>query len=183
MKSLFTIHVGEYLVGTHIEHAFPRWNVWLPSKDTGIDLLVTDKTNRKSVSLQVKFSKDFNPTCDSPLLQGRLLAAGWWNLDARKIQKSNADFWLFVLPSFVEKKISFIILPPAELLRRLRSIHGTKKNRIDSYLRVTKTKKCWEARGLPNADHDLIALDRFTDKKRDFTMYLDAWNQIETRLK
>ncbi len=32
----------------------------IPSKDTGIDLLVTDSKNRSAVSLQVKFSKDFN---------------------------------------------------------------------------------------------------------------------------
>jgi hypothetical protein len=92
VKPLFTVHAGEYLVGAHIEHIFPQWNVWLPSKDTGVDLLVTDARNRKSVSLQVKFSKDFNPTHGSPLLQSRLLAAGWWSHDARKIQKSNADF-------------------------------------------------------------------------------------------
>ena len=61
MKQLFTVHVGEYLVGEEIERTFPRWNVWLPSKDTGVDLLVTDAKNRKAVSLQVKFSKDFTP--------------------------------------------------------------------------------------------------------------------------
>ena len=182
MKPMFTVHVGEYLVGSYIEHNYSNWNVWLPSKDTGVDLLVSDKRNRKTVSLQVKFSKDFNPSHGSPVLQSRLLSAGWWNLDARKIAKSNADFWLFVLPSFVEKEISFIIIPPAELLRRFRKIHGA-KNRIDSYLRITKTKKCWDARGLPNADQELIALDRFTDKKRDFTIYLDAWKQIEARLR
>jgi predicted helicase len=71
MKPLFTVHVGEYLVGEHIERTYPRWNVWVPSKDTGIDLLVTEAQNRKMVSLQVKFSKDFNPTHASPLLQSR----------------------------------------------------------------------------------------------------------------
>ena len=88
-----------------------------------------------------------------------------------------------MLPSFVEKEISFIILPPRELLRRLKAIHGTPKKRIHSYLRVTKTKRCWEARGLPNADHDLIALDRFSDSNRDFTGFLNAWKPIEKQLK
>ncbi len=183
MKPLFTVHAGEYLVGAYLERTYPRWNVWVPSKDTGVDLLVTDTRNRKAVSLQVKFSKDFNPTHGSLLLQGRLLAAGWWSHDARKIRKSNADFWLFVLPSFVEKETSFIILPPVELLRRFKAIHGAAKKRIDSYLRVTKTKRCWEARGLPNADQELIALDRFRDENRDFTVFLNAWKQIEACLK
>ena len=61
MKPISSIHAGEYLVGTHIEENYKTFNVWLPSKDTGIDLLVTDKTNNKTVSLQVKFSKDFLP--------------------------------------------------------------------------------------------------------------------------
>jgi hypothetical protein len=184
MKPLFTIHAGEYLVGAYIEHKYPRWNVWLPSKDTGIDLLVTDAKNRKAVSLQVKFSKDFNPTHGGTLDQNRLLAAGWWTHDTSKIQKSNADFWIFVLPSFVEKKrTSYIILPPAELLRRFKAIHVTPKKRIDSYLRVTKTNRCWEARGLANADQELIALDRFSDADRDFTMFLNTWKQLEGRLK
>jgi hypothetical protein len=67
-------------------------------------------------------------------------------------------------------------------LRRYKAIPATAKKRIDSYLRVTKTKRCWEARGLPNADQELIALDRFTDEKRDFTVFLNAWKQIKTRL-
>ena len=69
MKPLFTIHAGEYLTGEYIERNYPHWNVWVPSKDTGIDLLVTDETNSKTVSLQVKFSKDFNPTNRSLLVQ------------------------------------------------------------------------------------------------------------------
>ena len=134
------------------------------------------------MSLQVKFSKDYSFN-RSPLLQSRLIAGGWWSLDARKIQKSNADFWIFVLPSFVEKETSFIILSPEELVRRYKAIPATAKQRIASYLRVTKTQRCWEARGLPNADMELIAFDRFTDENRDFTVFLNAWKQIEVRLK
>ena len=37
MKTLFTIHAGEYLVGDYIQDFYPRWNVWVPSKDTGIE--------------------------------------------------------------------------------------------------------------------------------------------------
>jgi hypothetical protein len=182
MKPLFTIHAGEYLVGEYLERTFPRWNVWLPSKDTGVDFLVTDSRNRKSVSLQVKFSKDYSFN-GSPLLQSRMLSGGWWSLDARKIQKSNADFWIFVLPSFVEKKSSFIILSRDELVRRFKAIHGAAKQRIDLFLCVTKTKRCWESRNLHKADLELIAFDRFEDKNRDFTEFLNDWNQIEARLK
>ena len=183
MKPLFTIHAGEYLVAEHIERAHPRWNVWVPSKDTGIDLLVTDARNRKTVSLQVKFSKDFSPGSGSLLVQNRLLARGWWTHDPDKIRNSKADFWVFVLPSFVEKVVSFIVLPPAELLRRFKAIHGLGSRRVHSYLQVVKSGRCWEARGLSKADQELVALDRFIDSDRDFTEFLDAWKPVAARLK
>lgn len=56
MKSLFTVHAGEYFVGSHIETHYPKWNVWVPSKDTGIDLLVTNAGNTKD--------RDFTPFLD-----------------------------------------------------------------------------------------------------------------------
>jgi hypothetical protein len=59
MRPIFTVHAGEYLVGTYIEENLPHLNVWIPSRDIGTDLLVTDSTNKRAVSLQVKFSKDF----------------------------------------------------------------------------------------------------------------------------
>ncbi len=183
MRPIFTVHAGEYLVGDYIERAYPRWNVWVPSKDTGIDLLVSDAKNRKTVCLQVKFSKDFNPTQRSPLLQSRLVATGWWTHDPKKIRESNADFWVFVLPSFVEKRTSFIIVPPAELLRRLTAIHGKSNKRIQSYLEVTKSKRCWETRGLGIGDREHAVLGRFSNSDRDFTLFLNAWEQIEKRLK
>lgn len=183
MKTLFTVHGGEYLVGDYIQRVYPRWNVWVPSKDTGIDLLVTDSRNRKAVSLQVKFSKDFNPTHKSILVQNKLMALGWWTHQDQKIQKSKADFWVFVLPSFIEHETSFIIIPPNDLLRRFRAIHGRAGKRIQSYISVTKTGRCWETRGLPKADQEHIAYDRFSSESRDFTRFLNAWHQVDKRLK
>src|SRR5882724_1912999 len=163
MKPLFTVHAGEYLVGSHIEEKCRKWNVWVPSKDTGIDLLVTDASNRKAVSLQVKFSKDFNPTHRPAFLQNKLKSAGWWTHQEKKIKESRADFWVFVLPSFTEHETSFIIIPPVELMRRLHAIHGRIGNRIHSYLWVTKTGRCWESRGLSRDDQELLAFGRLTN--------------------
>ena len=65
MKTLFTIHAGEYLVGNHLEKKYKKdIKVWIPSKDIGTDLLVTDSENKKSVSLQVKFSRDYSANND-----------------------------------------------------------------------------------------------------------------------
>lgn len=40
MKTLFTVHAGEFLVGSEIEKRITGANVWVPSKDKGIDLLI-----------------------------------------------------------------------------------------------------------------------------------------------
>lgn len=184
MKPLFTVHAGEYLVGSHIEARYPGWNIWLPSKDTGVDLLVTNGRNTNTVSLQVKFSKDFNPTLRflRPILLNKIVAAGWWAHQEAKIKDSCADFWVFVLPSFTEHENSFIIITPRELLRRLKSIHGKARKRIHSYLWITKSGCCWEARGLNNADEEMIAFDRFRNDARDFSQFLNAWSGLEQRL-
>jgi hypothetical protein len=183
MRPLFTVHAGEYLVGAHIEQTHPKWRIWIPAKDTGVDLLLTDSRKRKMVSLQVKFSKDFNPTNRPDLIQNKLRATGWWTHQPQKIQKSEADFWVFVLPSFMEGQTSFIIIPPSELFRRFQAIHGRIGKTIHSFLSVTKTNRCWEVRDLPREDQELLVFDRFSDKPRNFTEYLNAWQQIERRLK
>ena len=59
MKPLFTVHAGEYLVGSYIEENFKNLNVWVPSKDTGIDLLVTDSENKYSAHYRSNFQKIF----------------------------------------------------------------------------------------------------------------------------
>ncbi len=47
MKPLFTVHEGEFLVGDYINRKFRRkYDVWVPTKDIGIDLLVTRKQRR-----------------------------------------------------------------------------------------------------------------------------------------
>lgn len=100
MKPIFSVHAGEYLTGSYIEQKFPNVNLWIPAKDTGIDLLVSDRPNRKTVSLQVKFSKDFLVTSKNwkaPEFQHKLRACGWWTLNSEKLLCSHADYWVFVL--------------------------------------------------------------------------------------
>lgn len=79
MRPIFTIHAGEFLVADYIERNYAKdgLRVWVPSKDDGIDLLVTSKDCRHAVSVQVKFSKDFdhNRDCD---------ASGWWLINRKK---------------------------------------------------------------------------------------------------
>ena len=46
MKPIFTIHAGEYLVGAVLEKKCPDWEIWLPSRDVGTDLLIRHKRTR-----------------------------------------------------------------------------------------------------------------------------------------
>jgi hypothetical protein len=141
MQPLFTIHAGEYLVGSHLEQELTdpngdEINVWVPSKDTGIDFLVTDKKNKKTTSLQVKFSKDFLITHGRSEYQEKLISCGWWTLNREKIRNSPADYWIFVLHTFNAKNMQYVILTPQQLIERLDLIHPTAKS-LQTYLWVS----------------------------------------------
>ncbi len=178
MKSLFTIHAGEFVVGDYIERTFRRVHLWIPAKDSGVDLLVTDSVNKKTISLQVKFSRDFLVTHLSAIFQEPLNAVGWWSLTQDKIIRSKADYWVFVLQGFQRRSTDFIIIKPSELLTRLVSIHGNKKT-IQSYLWVTKNNRCWETRGLKREEQMAITQEQYSHDERNFSEYLNAWAPIQ----
>jgi hypothetical protein len=179
MKPLFTIHAGEYLVGSHIEQKFARKvNVWIPSTDTGIDLLLSNRDSTRTASIQVKFSKDFLPT--NPILQDKeshLKSCGWWTINQGKLANSPAQFWVFVLLGFRTER-DFVIVRPKDLLQRLRRIFGEKPSTFQSYLWVTKQAKCWEARGLKKDDQRRISKGDYEDELRNLTDCLNNWKPI-----
>ncbi len=182
MKPIYTVNAGEYLVGSFIEENFKNLNIWIPSKDTGIDILLTNSGNNKSISLQVKFSKDFLPTSFDDIFQRGLKACGWWSLNLGKIEKSEADFWIFVLHSFKHKENQFIIIKPSELIQKYKSFNKITKS-IQSYFWVTEKNRCWETRGLKKQDHILIANDHYKNEFRNFSKYLNDWKIITKLLK
>ena len=177
MKPLFTIHAGEYLVGSHVEHQFRRVKVWIPTKDTGTDLLVSDRLKRHSVSLQVKFSKDWLVNQKDLAVQRGLKAMGWWTIDSDKLRHSEADYWVFVLQDFAGRSFDFVVIPSQELFRRLQAIHGRQK-RIQTYLWITNKGRCWETRDLKKRDQISIADGTYKNKTRDFTNWLNTWSPI-----
>ena len=178
MRPLFTIHAGEFLVGEHIERTYPGVKVWVPTKDTGVDLLLTGDSNRRTVSLQVKFSRDFLATHMAPEFQKPLRACGWWTLNREKIAHSTADYWVFVLLGFARRSTDYVVIKPQELLTRLTDIHGSPKI-LQSYLWVTEKNRCWETRGLAKAEQSSIADDRYSGGARDFTAHLNDWRCVE----
>ena len=177
MQPLFTLHAGEYLVGAHIERLFKKTNVWVPVRDTGVDLLVSDPENRRTASLQVKFSKDFLVTHMRPEFQDRLRACGLWAINRDKLAKSPADYWVFVLQAFASRSTDFVVVPRQELLTRLTGIHGAQKI-IQTYIWVTREQKCWETRGLNRADQLLVAQGQYRNRERDLTQWLNNWEAI-----
>ena len=187
MKTIYSIHGGEYLAGSHIEGRFPNVNLWLPAKDTGIDLLVSDRANHCIVSLQVKFSKDYlvaHMKKEAPEFQRTLRACGWWTLNSDKMSKSPADYWVLVLQGFYNASVDYVVIPPNELSQRLKDIHHIPPDEKPPknwqvYLWVTNTNQCWETRGLSKDEKLLIARDNFSDPNRDFKKYRDAWGAVE----
>jgi len=177
MKPLFTIHAGEYLVGALVEKRFKRLNVWIPLRDTGLDLLVSDRRNSRSISLQVKFSKDFLVTHMGPAFQKQLRACGWWTINREKLRASPADYWVFVVQGFASRTVDFVVIPRSKLWRKLSAIHGPAK-RIQSYIWITEGKRCWETRGLNRSDQLLIAHGDYKSPHRDLTPWLNNWRPL-----
>ena len=178
MRPLFTVHAGEYLVGAHIERSFKGTNVWVPVRDTGVDLLVSDEANTKTISLQVKFSKDFLVTHHGPEFQKALRACGWWTINRAKLAKSPAAYWVFVLQGFASRSTDFLVIPREELLRRLDAIHGQQKL-FQMYLWTTERNMCWETRGLSRAEELQVAQGTFADTSRNLSQWLNNWKPVE----
>jgi hypothetical protein len=174
MRPIFTLHAGEYLVADHLEKTYKDFRVWVPSKDTGVDLLVTDKDHRNAVSLQVKFSKDF--------MNLGFKASGWWTLKPEKIAGSEADLWVFALYNFDKRTPHYIIIPPQRLGEMLLTLHG-RERLFQTYFCVSNINRCWATRGLSKADELLIAQGTYENPARDFTPYLENWEPLEERLR
>jgi hypothetical protein len=179
MRPLFTIHAGEYVVGEELERKFKsKINVWVPTKDIGIDLLVTNKANTSAISFQVRFSRDYLTTHLSAEFQEPMRACGWFKLSRNKIKASTADYWVFVVLGSKKRSRDYVIPRPKELLKRLDRIHGRKKD-FQVYIWVTEKKRCWETRNLLKSKQRDIAFNTFVDRYRDFSPYLNNWRMIK----
>ena len=191
MKPIFTIHAGEYLVASHLEEKFKGLQIWLPSSDTGIDLLVTNpkfnaQNSVRAASLQVKFSKDFlgnkgGGKNSASSINSKIKSGGWWTFKYEKIEKSQADLWVLVLYRFSHRDYDFVIIEPSNLLERYRKL-GNTSGTIQSYVWVTENCQCWETRGLGKTGQEAIATNVFKDPIRDFSQFLNNWQPLEEKV-
>ena len=174
MKPLFTIHEGEFLVGDYINRRLGRrFDVWVPSKDAGVDLLVTRKRREgKPVRLQVKFSRSFDIGED---FAGHVVATSWYRLEPSKIRKSAADLWVFVILTLKHKE-HFVVIPKRDLQKR---IPAKPRKRWDLYLWVYDDGSCYQVRDLNPEDRFGTIRRGVRDKRRDFCEWLENWRVLE----
>ncbi|MDR2073357.1 MAG: hypothetical protein LBP60_07995 [Spirochaetaceae bacterium] len=179
MKPLLTIHGGEYLVGERLEKQFPRSEVWVPVKDTGTDLLLTNPADRrKNAGIQVKFSKDFLPG-EKKIFQQNFAAQGWFNLPpVDTIRNSTADIWILAPYSFEDRNVYCVVLHPRKLADRLETLG----NRDKLYLWITRDKqRCFAVRGLSRKEQERLAAGDYhgLETERDFSPWLENWTVLE----
>jgi hypothetical protein len=186
MRSLFTIHAGEYLVGQYIEDNFKKLNVWIPSKDTGIDFLVTNKSNTKSISFQVKLSKDYSSSQRKNEIEQGITVGGWLTLRHDKIEQSNADYWVIaILPNERYLKPIYIVIEPKVLLMKLKAVQSngvSKTYHIYPWIKKGKGNEfefAINGRGLSKSEKVILKNNPRSIKDRDLTEFLDNWQCLK----
>ena len=174
MKPIFTIHEGEFLAGDHINRRLGhKYDVWVPTKDSGVDLLVTRKRHRgQAVGLQVKFSRCFEIRAE---LAPRLIATSWFTLEPQKIRRSQADLWVFVILTLKHDR-HFVVIPKRELQKRIPRNSAKKWN---LYLWVYNNRTCYQVRDLGKEEKFDTMHRGVRDQHRDFSEWLENWKLID----
>lgn len=176
MTPIFTVHAGEYLVGTYLEQKFPSCHVWIPSKDSGIDLLLTDASCSRAVPLQVKYSRDYVDSSPADPTFQAITRSSFISVNRQKLEKSPARYWVIVLHSFTSKSPRFLVLTPDELFQRIKVHHG-RQSTYRLYFTVVGEAKCWELR-CPVAEKRAALASGTVTPSRDFSEFLDDWSKI-----
>ena len=174
MKPLFTIHEGEFLVGDHINRRLGhKYDVWVPTRDSGVDLLVTRKRRLgKGVGLQVKFSRGFSIREE---MARHLIATSWFTLEPRKIRRSQADLWVFVILTLKHEE-HFVVIPTRELRKRIP--RGSHK-KWNLYLWVYDDGSCYQVRDLGKEERLDTVHRGVRDRRRDFSEWLEHWELLD----
>lgn len=176
MKPIFTVHAGEFVFGEIVEKRFPDLRLWMPTKDTGVDYLVTDALCENSISVQVKMSRDYRPSFLESEFERELLAAGWFVFSHSSLENSAAKIWSLILVSHERKrKPIFVNISPRALLKCLVQTHGVKKT-YHLYPWVLKNGVCMEGRGMKKADKKDFLSGSFELRSRDMTTSLENWD-------
>ncbi len=171
MTPIFTIHAGEYLVGSCVEKHHKHIRVWIPSKDDGLDLLLTGRDCLNGISVQVKFSKDWKEVITSQQVHRLVQSSSWIRINRRKLEATEAAWWVLVIYGFDRLKADFVVIKPSDLLARLNEIHGRKVGIFSLYMTVTTQGHVFEHRKL--GEKALLDSNALRHTKYDFSDCLD----------
>ncbi len=183
MKPFYTVDAGEFLIGSMIERECPGVSLWFPAKDEGDDLLLLNPQAEAYCTVQIKVSRDYLATHMDTMFHPCLECCGWFTPRRSKIEKSTSHLWILGLHSYGHRRLSVLVIPPQELLRRYDIIHGRRES-LQSYFWLTKNGRVYETRGLSKEDQVRIAEGRYeSPPERDFTGFLGSWSKLKRRLK
>ena len=145
-REAFTVHAGKYLVGTHLERTFRGCRVWIPSKDAGIDLLLTDASCSRAVPLQVKYSRDYSDSSPvNPAFPG-ITRSSFLSVQRQKIED--------ITSAILDRRAPFVYLEESPALSHHHTERAFEPYRGPSlcaytyrlYFCVVGEAKCWELR-------------------------------------
>jgi len=106
-KNFWSLNTDEAVVIGHLRYRRPKdVEVFIPvnAQMKGIDLLLMNtKDNKKSITVQIKGSRAFEPKKSEVIKYGDG-NAGWFMLDHKTIFKSVADYFIFLIYVFEKNK-------------------------------------------------------------------------------
>jgi hypothetical protein len=155
--------------------------VWLPSKDSGIDLLLTDGECSRAVSLQVKFSRSWE--WEEPAFGAIKIISSFFTVQRRKVETSPAQYWVFVLNPFHSKHSRFLVITKKELLEEHIKKYPGGQNACRLYFSLVgeSETKCWDLR-CSVAEKKEALRSRTIAPYRDYSRFLDNWSQMRQEL-
>ena len=145
--------------------------VFTPIKDRGVDCIVVNKDFRgRPQRIQIKGSRAY------------VGGGAWVQLTKAKLEESTkiTDFFVFVWtkPSNKGRLVpQFLVVPTDELDMRLGSYAKLSAGKYNFYP-FPDEAGVFDTRGWSKKTHGWPP----SDPKRDYTAYLDAWEQISARL-
>ncbi len=174
MKPLFTVHEGGFLVGDYINRRLGhRFDVWVPTKDSGVDLLVMRKRPRgASAGPQVKFSRGSSIHEEMPR---HFIATSWHTPEPKKIRTSRAHRWVFLILTLTPEE-PFVVIPTRELRKRIPRGGGRMWN---LYLWVFDGGLCYQVRDLGKDENLDLHHRGVRDRHRDYSQRLESWKHLD----
>jgi hypothetical protein len=175
MRNAYTPNAGEILVGNQLEKH--GWNVYLPTRDLGIDLLA--ERGGRFMRVQVKESRTYdnvnNPEVDW---------TSWTRLTREQLVKAielGVDRFVFVVHAPDSRghrqrfDVFYVIIAPEELEQRLSAYQNGTDRTV--YWYRDGERRLWELRGKTSK----AAGADFKTPEREFTRYLDNWTDAAAR--